>query len=210
MSPSRLFSYRYWILLPVLIVLTMGSTYSQIFKVNTPETKKYPKVSAFFTAQQQVGQDMVDISPLDSTDFDVYENGVLVPQTSVSKRCSTMVDGHSVCVVLVIDKSGSMGEVVDQNTQATRFDFVKDAAKVFIDAVNFVGNSRVSVVSFDGEAYLEQDWSNNRTLLKQKVNDIILGSATKYDPPMLDPRWEQFRCSKIPAAYHLPNVSSFS
>jgi len=198
MSPSRLFSYRYWILLPVLIVLTMGSTYAQIFKVNTPEIKKYPKVSAFFTAQQMVGQDAVDISPLDSSDFDVFENGVQIPQTSVSKRCSTMIDGPSVCVVLVIDKSGSMGEVVDQNTGSTRFDFVKDAAKVFIDAVNFVGSSRVSVVSFDGEAYLEQDWSNNRTLLKQKVNDIILGSATKYDPPMLDPRWGAIQMLKDP------------
>ncbi|MBK9247483.1 MAG: choice-of-anchor D domain-containing protein [Ignavibacteria bacterium] len=189
MNPSRLFSFRSWIVLPVLILLTMSSSVAQIFKVNQPEIKKYPKVSAFFTAQEQVGPDFVDINPLDSTDFDLYENGVLIPTVNVSKRCSTMIDGPSVCVVLVIDKSGSMGEVVDQQTGSTRFDFVKQAAQVFVNAVNFVGNSRVAVVSFDGEAYLEQEFSNNRTLLNTKINDIILGSATKYDPPMLDPRW---------------------
>lgn len=189
MSPSRLFSYRYWIVLPVLFLLTMSSSLAQIFKVYQPDVSKYPKVSSYYTATQQVGQDVVDISGLDSADFEVVENGIRIDPKTVTKRCSTIVDGPSVCVVLVIDKSGSMGEVVDQQTGSTRFDFVKQAAQVFVNAVNFVGNSRVAVVSFDGEAYLEQEFSNNRTLLNNKINDIVLGSATKYDPPMLDPRW---------------------
>ena len=114
MSPSRLFSYRYWIVLPVLFLLTMSSSLAQIFKVYQPDVSKYPKVSSYYTATQQVGQDVVDISGLDSADFEVVENGIRIDPKTVTKRCSTIVDGPSVCVVLVIDKSGSMGEVVDQ------------------------------------------------------------------------------------------------
>jgi Mg-chelatase subunit ChlD len=156
------------------------------FNVYTPDAEKFPKVRAFYEATDN---NNIPIPGLTSNDFRIVENGITIPASDITQKCSTIVDGPELSVVLVLDKSASMSEQVGSRPEETRFRFVKQASKLFVSLLNFIGRTKVAVVSFDGQAYLEHDWSNNRNSLLQAIDSMILGSATYYDPPLLHKQW---------------------
>lgn len=170
-----------------LICSGMGSAFAQNrFNVYTPDADKFPKVRAFYEAADL---NNVPIPGISSTDFRIVENGVTIPPADITQKCSTIIDGPELSVVLVIDKSGSMSEQVGSRPEETRFRFVKQASKLFVSLLNFIGRTKVAVVSFDGQAYLEHDWSNNRNSIIKAIDSMIIGSATYYDPPLLHKQW---------------------
>lgn len=171
----------------LLITACSVQTKAQVrFNIFAPETKAYPQVRTFF---QTLDKDDAPLAGLDSNDFDVFENGIRIPNSALIKRCSSIVDGPALSVVLVIDKSGSMSEQVGQTPDDTRFKFVKIASKLFVQQLNFIDPTAVAIVSFDGQSYLEQDWTNNRNQLLAAIDKIELGTATAYDPPLLHKQW---------------------
>jgi hypothetical protein len=93
----------------------------------------------------------------------------------------------AVSVVLVLDKSGSMGEFVHKLPDTTtRFDVIKRAAKGFIHNLKFIPPSAVAVVSFDALPYIEQYFTNDKSALFRAVDSIKLGGDTRYNDPLLD------------------------
>jgi uncharacterized protein YegL len=172
-----------------LLILCIGNFAAQAqvrFNLFAPETKAYPQVRTFY---QALDNNDAPIQGLDSNDFDVFENGIRIPASAITKRCSTIIDGPALSVVLVIDKSASMSEVVGPGPDDTRFKFVKNASKLFIQLLNFIDPTAVAIVSFDGQSYLEQPFSNNKNVLFQAIDKIELGTATLYDPPLLHKQW---------------------
>ena len=165
----------------------IGSAYAQNrFNVYTPDAEKFPKVRAFYEAADL---NNVPIPGLTANDFRIVENGITVAPSDIIQKCSTIIDGPELSVVLVIDKSASMSEQVGSRPEETRFRFVKQASKLFVSLLNFIGRTKVSVVSFDGQAYLEHDWSNNRNSILKAIDSMEIGSATYYDPPLLHKQW---------------------
>jgi len=171
----------------MVIFSAIGVSFAQNrFNAYTPDAEKFPKVRSFYEAADI---NNVPIPGLSAGDFKVVENGITIPASDITQKCSTIVDGPELSVVLVIDKSASMSEQVGSRPEETRFRFVKQASKLFVSLLNFIGRTKVAVVSFDGQAYLEHDWSNNRNSLLKSIDSMILGSATYYDPPLLHKQW---------------------
>ncbi|MEY3689471.1 MAG: hypothetical protein RIT37_1033 [Bacteroidota bacterium] len=171
----------------LVMVSAFGVSFAQNrFNAYTPDAEKFPKVRAFYEATDN---NNVPLTGITSSDFRVVENGITIPASDITQKCSTIVDGPELSVVLVIDKSASMSEQVGSRPEETRFRFVKQASKLFVSLLNFIGRTKVAIVSFDGQAYLEHDWSNNRNSLLKAIDSMILGSATYYDPPLLHKQW---------------------
>jgi hypothetical protein len=190
MKSIRSFPVRLSVLLPLFLLMSVAASFAQSFNILPPlEIKKFPTVQAYFNTSDGAGN---PIQGLTNNDFDVIENGVKIDPSLVVKRCSTIVDGPTLCIVLVIDKSGSMGDQVD-GTNTSRFEFVKSAAKDFVNGLDYKKNTSVAVVSFDGEAYLESNFSQDKGTLMDKIDKISLGSVTRYEQPLLDKRWGAFQ-----------------
>ncbi|MCZ2132584.1 MAG: choice-of-anchor D domain-containing protein [Bacteroidetes bacterium] len=188
MKKSTIFSVAINFVLLVLIAFTaVIKAQVTTFTLYGPETDKFPKVRAYYLAQTQVGMnEPQQIAGITEKNFTIKDNGIPVDQALITHRCSTIVDGPALSVVLVIDKSGSMGEYVRRNPDVTRFEVVKTAAKAFVRAVKYVPPTAISVVSFDAISYLEQDFTDNQGLLIKAIDSISLGGDTRYNFPLLD------------------------
>jgi Ca-activated chloride channel homolog len=82
----------------------------------------------------------------------------------------------SLAMVLVIDKSGSMG--------GTKMELAKDAAK---GAVELLGpNDKVGVIAFEGETYwvAEVQPAGNKSFILDKISSIEAGGGTVMAPAM--------------------------
>lgn len=82
----------------------------------------------------------------------------------------------SLAMVLVIDKSGSMG--------GTKMELAKDAAK---GAVELLGpNDKVGVIAFEGETYwvCEVQPAGNKSFILDKISSIEAGGGTVMAPAM--------------------------
>ena len=81
-------------------------------------------------------------------------------------------------VVLVIDRSGSMGELVG-TTRKTRMAFAKEAANQFVDTTMGPG-VRIALVSYAGETTTDNVFytSANKASLKTKINALSANEGT--------------------------------
>lgn len=96
---------------------------------------------------------------LDATIDDVYQ----------------VLNEDKINVNLVLDASGSM-DSYNKMQQA------KNAAISFLDKVSMENGDKVEVISFGSYVYLEQEFSNNRSLVSTAVQDITTGGGTAlYD-----------------------------
>lgn len=73
-------------------------------------------------------------------------------------------------VMLIIDRSGSMGDPISKLNGA------KDAAKTFVDQLDSM-NDRSGLVSYSSTATLDQGLTDNQTLMKNKIDAL---SVTLY------------------------------
>lgn len=178
-----------FMLLLLLIPKPAAAQYPVQFNLFGPDAENFPTVRAFYQAQVQSQPESEDIPSnlISASNFTVRDNGILIQPALITHKCSTIVDGPAISVVLVIDKSGSMGEYINPPSDtSTRFDIVKRAAKAFVQTVKFVPPTTVAVVSFDAISYLEQNFTNDKGLLYKAIDSITLGGDTRYNLPLLD------------------------
>ncbi len=104
-------------------------------------------------------------------DFIVLENGLVMPITG--GYCEDTIARGPVSVLLVIDISRSMGgfpwgsnAIVD----------AKRAAKSFLDRLS--PDDEAALMSFSEETYFNQNFTNNWTLLKSKIDQLNTISGT--------------------------------
>ena len=103
--------------------------------------------------------------------FTVYEDTTI--QNTVAGYCDDTTT-TPVSVLLIIDKSGSMGPpplgsnaIVD----------AKLAAKNFVDRLST--NDEAALLSFNNSISYDQSWTSNKTLLKTKIDAITPTSGTR-------------------------------
>lgn len=77
-------------------------------------------------------------------------------------------------ITLIMDTSASMNGI--------KIEKAKEAAKRLADMVYWKDD--LSLISFDENSKLIQGFTNNRTLMKEKIESLTLGSTTNYVPPL--------------------------
>jgi Ca-activated chloride channel family protein len=86
------------------------------------------------------------------------------------------VSASTFSFILAIDSSESM-EAVD--LEPDRISVAKEVAKDFVDNSPF--DSRIGVVSFSGNSYIEQDLTDNKQMLKSSIEKIEVSTISGTD-----------------------------
>ncbi len=172
----------------LIIITSPNLLQSQIlFTLYGPETDHFPKMRAYYLAQKQnAGGEPTQLSGITENNFSIKDNGIAIQPALITHRCSTIVDGPAISVVLVLDKSYSMNDIIKTNPNVSRLEVIKTAAKAFVDAVKYVPPTAIAVVSFNAISYLEQDFTDDKGLLKAAIDSINAGGDTRFNYPLLD------------------------
>ena len=101
------------------------------------------------------------IGGMKESDFTVFENG---EERQVTKVVSTREPFN---LVLLLDVSGSVEE---------RIDFIRKAARDFLRTAS--PQDRIAIISFRDDIQIISDFSSDRRMLSQKLEDIDAGGAT--------------------------------
>jgi VWFA-related protein len=105
------------------------------------------------------------VGGMKENDFSVQEDGVERQVTNVTPA------NEPFNLVLLLDVSGSVEE---------RIDFIRKAARDFLNTAS--PQDRISIVSFRDDIQIISDFTTNRRLLSQKLDEIDAGGATAlYD-----------------------------
>ncbi len=105
------------------------------------------------------------IGGMKESDFTVYENGVERQVTNVA------LTNEPFNLVLLLDVSGSVEE---------RIDFIRKAARDFLKTAS--RQDSIAIISFRDDIQVISNFSTDRQLLSQKLEDIDAGGATSlYD-----------------------------
>ena len=105
------------------------------------------------------------IGGMKESDFTVYENGVERQVTNV------VPTNEPFNLVLLLDVSGSVEE---------RIDFIRKAARDFLNTAS--PQDRIAIISFRDDIQIISDFTTDRQMLSQKLDDIDAGGATAlYD-----------------------------
>ncbi len=166
----------------VLVSVLAPIVYGQSFTLVDADISAFPRVRSQFIAFDQWGNQYQNLQP---SDFSIQENGRSM-QASLQVMCEQSTEDPTANIVLVVDKSSSMLEVVNQNPRETRWDWVKEGVREFVTQFPFTPPSSVALVSFAGEAYLESDFRTSAQPIIDAMERIRPQGSTKYDPPLLD------------------------
>ncbi len=135
----------------------------QVDNSNFPEVTFYASI---------VDADGNVVENVDKSDFKVQEIG----KDGTLVDCSIddvyqVINSDSLSMNLVLDASGSM----DYSSKMSQ---AKNAAKTFIDKVDFAAGNRVEIISFDDYVYLQQEFTRDENMLVTAVEDIVTGGST--------------------------------
>ncbi|MCL4547533.1 MAG: VWA domain-containing protein [Bacteroidetes bacterium] len=151
-----------------LIHATLESSASNSIQLtyNQIDASALPTIKSYVTVTDNNG---VSITGLTSSNFVVQENGTTRTPITVTPVGST---GTAISVALVIDRSGSMS--------GTPLTDAKTAANSFVD--NMQSNDKGAVISFDNTITVNQGFTNDKTVLKTAINNLVSGNTTAiYD-----------------------------
>lgn len=174
-----------------VFILSTAYLTSQVpfFNIYYTDVSEFPKVKMHFNATNLAGQNLPS-SQLNISDFSLSENGVDMKlnqdnSTNLEIKCGSSGVTIPISVVLAIDCTGSMTE--DAGNSQTRFDWVKEAANIFLDSLKFTGNTEVTVIGFAGSSVVNSGWINNRVAAKSEIAKLpIISGVTNFNPPFLD------------------------
>jgi Mg-chelatase subunit ChlD len=164
----------------LLLVPELAKT--QTFTLVDVDLSNYPRVRSQFIASDQWGNPYTNLQP---NDFSVIENGRSM-QATLQVVCELSQEDPKANVVLVVDRSASMLEIVDNSTRETRWDWVKAGVAEFLRQFPFNPPSSVALVTFGGIAELTCPFKTTAQPILDSLNKIRPDGSTKYDPPMLD------------------------
>lgn len=151
--------------------------YSQAFSLFNVDASGYPTIKAGFFVTNSNGQPIEGLL----SDFTITDNGVNVtPSLKVNCREAGKCD---LSVSMIVDKSGSMLEPISPGK--TRWDAVKFGINSFLNTFEFNGKNEVSLASFDGMGYLNQDFTIGKQAISTALDLINPSNSTKYNEVLL-------------------------
>ena len=120
-------------------------------------------VNVLFTAQDKNRRLLLTLKP---TDIQIYENGQLQAVNSFSKQVDLPLS-----LSILIDTSMSQERTLPEE---------KSAAAAFLESVMRPDKDEVAIVSFTGEATLEQGMTSNMPRLRRAIDGVRLAPQMGY------------------------------
>lgn len=179
-----------------VIVLISQTPYFNIYYTDVSE---FPKVKMHFNAANFSGQN-IPYDLIDLNDFRFTENGVDVKLDKNGNQNLDLVCGDNssdipLSVILALDCTKSMEEIVGNNQ--TRFQWVREAANLFVDSLKFIGNTEVTVMGFAGYQVFNSGWLESRAETKFEIAELNpISGFTNFNPPFDDPNNGIFKTFK--------------
>jgi Mg-chelatase subunit ChlD len=162
----------------LFLILFFGiNSYSQTITFTDIDVTSFPTVKTSFIALDANGDSYTDIS---SKDFQVYENGVQIPQNLLQVDCKI----SPMKVVLVLDKSTSMQDTVNG---IRKWDWVVKGAETFINDFQFTNGSAIALTTFGGQSNLKADFTQNKQLLFDSIATIFPYGKTNFNAAFMGP-----------------------
>lgn len=147
---------------------------AQSFKAFDIDASKFPTIKAKFYAFDASGKQITNVS---NSDFKITENGI--PSKVINVSCPAPKPPVALSSVLVMDISGSM------SSGPPRIESAKQAANAWVDGLP-LGLSECALVSFSDNAFINQDFTTNRTKLKNNIAQFSPTSGTNYNQALID------------------------
>ncbi len=147
----------------VLIMMMSGIVYSQTFNLSDIDASNFPKLGASYSAYTALGNPITNFA---KKDFIIEDNGYLVPEADFEINCTAKLP---LSVVLVLDKSGSMTDLVNGERP---WDWVVEGAKSFINNIVLTDDSQIAVVAFASDARLVINFTNNKAEIIDSIMKI--------------------------------------
>ena len=170
---TLLFSFAFL----ALALLMPRASYSQAFNMFQLDDSEYPIIKGTFVAKNFVGDYFDDLTV---DDFDVFENDENFDET-ISISCTKVEEEQPLSVVLMLESSGSMREVVEDNE--TRIQWAMEACRKFIDSLKYGPPGALKVIGFAG-AFDESQWFTEYEPLDHFLRNLaIQPGAVDYNPP---------------------------
>jgi len=168
---------KYIVLFSFLFLLLFGYSNAYYFTAGPIQATDFPIVKTSFTALKP---DLTAYQNLVPADFQIHENGILVPENKIQVIC----DEVPMSVVMVFDISTSMN---DEEDGLRRIDMVKDAALNFINSVNLKNGSVVALTSFAGRSRIECEFSFDKQELNDSLQKIkVVTGTTNFNVAFFD------------------------
>jgi formylglycine-generating enzyme len=149
------------------------SLFAQSLSVFNVDASSFPNMKAQFYAFDAAGNRITVNSTVDAT---VLEDSNARTVTRVT--CPPVTPPLPISSVLTIDISGSM--------DGSGIGIAKAAANAWINALQ-LGPSECAITTFSDNAYLNQDFTTDRTALLNVVNSLSAKASTDYDRALLNP-----------------------
>ena len=122
------------------------------------------------------------LSLLGKEQISIVDNGKFICQID-SIVCNNE-NAEDIGVGILFDKSGSMLGPISDTDKTIRLEASKNSV------INFINNLRdidsTFILSFSSSTNLESDWSNDKVLLENKINNIIAGGTTQFYGALLE------------------------
>ncbi len=166
--------YLIFLLLPGFLMCSQETSVAQsrLF-FNSVDTTAFPLIQA---RVRVVDSKTGEQAALQSGDFELLENGQAVANLSV--QCPPKPPSVPLSSVLVIDVSGSMNYGLPTNMS-----IAKAAANAWVSLLP--SHSECAIVSFDNNPYLNQDFTNDKSLLNKAIQALQPQSGTDYDQGLI-------------------------
>ena len=152
-----------------LIILPFFAAFGESFQVRELNFDNIPEISTEFYLFDDDYESIIDLT---ASDFTVFENGV---QRNVTDVTCPPEKIQKISSTLVIDISGSM--------KGNKINGGKEAANLWVDLLG--DGSECSIVGFNDYVYVNQSFTTDKELLKEKITYLAPDGGTNYNPALL-------------------------
>ncbi|MBI5324289.1 MAG: choice-of-anchor D domain-containing protein [Ignavibacteriae bacterium] len=151
------------------ITLTLAGQTISVFDV---DASNFPTMKAKFFAFDKDGKQITNLSP---SDFTLTEDGIQKTVTRVS--CPAPKPDVPISSVITIDVSSSM--------EGEGLKMAQTGATIWVNSLN-LGISECAITSFSDASYFNQDFTNQKQILLNKILSFKSLNGTNYDEAFLN------------------------
>ncbi|MBU3678791.1 MAG: choice-of-anchor D domain-containing protein [Candidatus Kapabacteria bacterium] len=168
------------------LVASVVTASAQSFNVYGVNTLAFPKITVDYVAFDATGTPITDLKASDFRLSETPQGGAPVDLTaSVTHDCKDQQTDPEASIVIILDRSFSMDDIDPDGRK--RFDYAKDAIKAFVNQIKFVGETRVSLVTFSGTIETTVEWASSGQPIIDSLKLMKVLTNTNYVLPFEDP-----------------------